>query len=166
MCAVCVPVYSRGVSIKSCEFWGMWCPALRVAKPSGLCSHVVAACEDVLGCGLSFCMYFFMVAEGRGSPGVPFRLCPEGCSEGRVGFVVCVSSPHRASDRCAWMMLCFGAGGRHRGSPRTHFVERWGPSPVFPFRCLAFYVLYYHCFYPRGRGLYLRLLLCDVYVSV
>ena len=63
------------------------------------------------------------------------------------------------------MLLCFEAGGRRRGSPRTRSVARWGLSFVILTLCSAVYVMYPRTFYPRGRGLYLRLPMRDVYES-
>jgi len=94
-----------------------------------------------------------MAGEGRGPPGVPFRSYPVGCCVGRIGLIVYVSAPHCnvwvRGLQCAGLLLCFGAGGRRRGSPRTRFVARLGPSSVFPSLCHANYVMYPRKFFPR-----------------
>ena len=134
---------------------------------------LISYCSCLLGCvGLRLIdlRVFFVPYRGRGSPGIPFLLYPVGCCEGRAGLVVCVSSPLRSARvhglRCEGMLLRIEASGRQRGSPRTRFVVRWGPPPVSPSLCHVVFVVYSRCFCPRGRGLYLRLPLCVVLVSV
>ncbi len=74
------------------------------------------------------------------------------CCVGRVVVVVCGKSPHRV----AWVRVHQCAGVMLWCPPRTLSLASWGVL-VFPYLCLAVYVLCVRYFYLRGRGLYLHL---------